>query len=263
MTRSVLQYDEDADDLERILLSSKHPQPDAAGPLSLSCPSLQHLPVWVINAEAETLGSNHAANEGFKGTSLQRLFEDPSAFKALVSTDFEVLPNRPFRLADGRRCFLSVERDEWEGKKVYVVALFDVTHHQFLAEESELSKRLSAVSNLAAGVAYEISDPLTVLLGRLEFLEMLDNVEPDTLQKHLDIMKKHAGRIATTVRNLQVFAHPALGARGSVSLLSVLQRSAEVSRTRLGRGQIVLGRHGSYSIQKSCGPPTCIWSMGN
>ena len=198
------------------------------------------LPVWVVNSEGVTLVQNERARLAYGEGPLKDVFEEPAGFENLLKTGFDTLPDRPIRLADGRSVFLSVESIEIEGGAAFTVGLFDVTHYQLLAAESELSSRLSAVSNLAAGVAYEISNPLTVLLGRLEYLGVLEELDPDVLERHLEIMQQHAARIATTVRNLQIFAHPALGAREAVSILGVLQSSAEVSRARLGRVQVAL-----------------------
>jgi CheY-like chemotaxis protein len=120
------------------------------------------------------------------------------------------------------------------------VVLFDVTHYHMLSEESQLSRRLTAVGNLAAGVAYEISNPLTVLLGRLEFLGVLDNPEPSLVERHLGIIHDHAARIASTVKKLQVFAHPALGVRESIGISQLLQAAVAASQARMGRVQIAV-----------------------
>ena len=89
-------------------------------------------------------------------------------------------------------------------------------------------------------MAYEISNPLTVLMGRLGFLGVLDELTPEMLAKHLGVMQDHAARIAETVKNLQIFAHPALGVRESLGLLELLQQSASMSQARLGRVQVAL-----------------------
>jgi CheY-like chemotaxis protein len=89
-------------------------------------------------------------------------------------------------------------------------------------------------------VAYEISNPLTVLLGRLEFLSVTDNPSPEMVNRHLQVMQAHAARIASTVKNLQVFAHPALGVRESISLHTLLQAGVQASRARIGRVQVAV-----------------------
>ena len=209
-------------------------------PLSLAAEDanlgFSSLPTWEIAEDGSTLRINSAAIARFGEVAFIDLFEDSSEFEALVSRGFEGVPVRPLELVGGHRGVLLLEREEARVR----VALVDVTHVQLLQREQALSERLSALSNLAAGVAYELSNPLTVLQGRLEFLGMLTDLKPSDVDAHLKIVKSHAERISRTVRNLQVFAHPALGTRDSVSIPEVVRSSAETLSSRLGRIELVM-----------------------
>ncbi|MEC7242402.1 MAG: response regulator, partial [Myxococcota bacterium] len=202
--------------------------------------SLRALPTWELARDGSTLRVNCAAAERFGDAPIDQLFDDRSEFKALVERGFEGVPLRPFDLLNGRRGVLLVEKSEADSPDRIRVGLLDVTHAHLLEQESAFTDRLRAVCNLAAGVAYELSNPLTVLQGRLEFMEMLPEWNRSELEKHLRIVKDHAERISDTVRNLQIFAHPALGSRDSVSLPAVLEGSLENLASRLGRVQVVL-----------------------
>ena len=201
---------------------------------------LREIPTWELEADGRTLRQNLVAVERFGVCPIDQLFEDRSDFQALVDRGFEGIPLRPVDLLNERRGLLLVEKNDEAGREVIHVGVVDVTHAQLLEQESAFSERLTAVCNLAAGVAYELSNPLTVLQGRLEFMEMLTELDRAEVEKHLRIVKDHAERISDTVRKLQIFAHPALGTRDSVSLPEVLEGALESLCSRLGRVQIVL-----------------------
>lgn len=199
------------------------------------------LPVFFVDTKGLVVARNTKAG-GLKITpQFSDLFEDSDHMDLLIETNFDGGGvERPYRLLSGREVLLSVERGVQDDVEVFIVVLFDVTHYHMLSEESQLSRRLTAVGNLAAGVAYEISNPLTVLLGRLEFLSVIDSPNPQMINRHLKIMRSHAARISSTVKNLQVFAHPALGVRESVSISTMLQSAVVAAKSRVGRAQVAL-----------------------
>jgi CheY-like chemotaxis protein/signal transduction histidine kinase len=199
------------------------------------------LPVFFVNAKGEILSRNSKGLALGEVSRFSALFEAFSHLDRLFATALESgSVERPFRLLSGREVLLSIQAGVHDGLDGFTVVLFDVTNYHMLSEERQLSRRLTAVGNLAAGVAYEISNPLTVLLGRLEFLAVAETPDPQLVHRHLGVMQAHASRIASTVKNLQVFAHPALGVRESVPLAGLLQAAMESSQARIGRVQVAL-----------------------
>ena len=196
--------------------------------------------VFQVDSSGRVLFSNRRGRMLGDVERFVELFEDESGISGLFGDDYSAVTERSFRLKNGRQVLLSVEPAEQDAQNVHTIALFDVTRHQLLTQESQFFQRLSAVGNLAAGVAYEISNPLTVLLGRLEFLKVLDSPDSATVEKHIGVMQEHASRIASTVKNLQIFAHPALGGREPVRLLTLLQAAATAAQARMGRVQVAV-----------------------
>lgn len=64
-------------------------------------------------------------------------------------------------------CLEGQEKNEW----FYVLVLTNVTEVRALEEEIRITERLSSLGTLAAGLAHEIRNPLSVILGNLGFLK--------------------------------------------------------------------------------------------
>lgn len=79
----------------------------------------------------------------------------------------------------------------------------DLTEKYHTLELLQKSELMSAVGQLAAGIAHEIRNPLTVLKG------FLDLIAPDMEKKHyIDIMASEFARIETIVNELLLLARP-------------------------------------------------------
>jgi len=73
-----------------------------------------------------------------------------------------------------------------------------------LQQELNLASRLACVGELASGVAHEINNPLTAVLG---FSQMLAGRDvPEDMKEKLEIISDNAQRVAKIVRNLLTFA---------------------------------------------------------
>ena len=78
---------------------------------------------------------------------------------------------------------------------------------QLLAAEKELAlaERLSSLGMLAAGVAHEINNPLAVILGNAELLQLAIQPQDDN-REEVDAIVEEAVRISRIVNNLRVFS---------------------------------------------------------
>ncbi len=114
--------------------------------------------------------------------------------------------------ADGKvRILHSKWNKGMEGELIGTVQ--DVTEQKEAERMVRQAEKLSAVGQLAAGVAHEIRNPLTTLRGFLQLLEQCvrdseANDQADRELRYLGIMKSELTRIELIVNELLVFAKP-------------------------------------------------------
>ncbi|MGD9117486.1 MAG: PAS domain S-box protein [Dehalococcoidia bacterium] len=73
-----------------------------------------------------------------------------------------------------------------------------------LEQKAHLASRLASVGEMASGIAHEINNPLTAVIGFAQLL--MDNDLPDEIKEDLTIIHKEAQRAAGVARNLLTFA---------------------------------------------------------
>ncbi|RNA68486.1 PAS domain-containing sensor histidine kinase [Alteribacter keqinensis] len=80
----------------------------------------------------------------------------------------------------------------------------DITEKRKSEEMLHQSEKLSAVGQLAAGIAHEIRNPLTSLKGFLQLIEIYGNEK----KEYFDIMKSEFGRIEQILTELLILSKP-------------------------------------------------------
>ena len=82
----------------------------------------------------------------------------------------------------------------------------DITDQQRLQQQLIQSERLAAMGQMIAGVAHELNNPLTAILGITEL--MRDQTADETSRRHLDLAYRQARRAATLSRICSSFRVP-------------------------------------------------------
>ena len=193
--------------------------------------------ILAINTSGELVLGRSAAS--LQSASLAELFtpESGAALLALLGSGFEGVSDSVVVLTDGRRVRFSFTALP-EGRSLLIFR--DATRFHRLEEELQKSRGLANIGNLAADLAYGISNPLAVIQGRIELLMANPNIDPGRLQRQLSILREHCQRIGGIIDNLQTIAAPQPPQLAVVLLNDVIDRARASLGRRLERVRIVV-----------------------
>ena len=125
------------------------------------------------------------------------------------------------------------------GRPVGVVGIAqDITERKLIEERLQETSRLISVGELAAGVAHEINNPLTVVMGYAEILMERDVSE--AVRTRLERIHAEAGRAVKIVENLLFFARSHAPRREYQSIADILGRAVEFKARDLSVNNIAL-----------------------
>ena len=94
-------------------------------------------------------------------------------------------------------------------------------------KEIVFSEKLASVGRLAAGIAHEIGNPIGIVLGYLELLQMKD-FDEDQRSELLSRMGSEIQRISQTIRQLLDFSRPNSDERHPISVHPLIQETMAV-----------------------------------
>jgi PAS domain S-box-containing protein len=122
---------------------------------------------------------------------------------------------------------LSPMRDEQNNINSIVVVMTDITDSAELRSKLVHAEKMAAVGQLVSGVAHEVNNPLTAILGFADLL--LDNPDlPDNARKDLRVILQEAQRTKQIVQNLLSFARQMPPQRNPVQLNLILRRTIQL-----------------------------------
>lgn len=113
-----------------------------------------------------------------------------------------------------------------------VLVLDDQTERRRLQDQLVQSEKMSAIGQLIAGVAHELNNPLTSVVGFADFLAEVGDV-PTGLREPLSVIHQEAARASTIVKNLLRFARRHEPERRRQGLRPIVEGTLGLLRSQL------------------------------
>jgi len=127
-----------------------------------------------------------------------------------------------------RRISISVSAVRGYGKRVNgaVVILRDVTQERMLQEQLSQAEKLSSIGEMISGVAHELNNPLTSVIGFSELL--IERPDMDAgVRSDLKKIYSEAERARKIIQNLLTFARKRISRRKPVDLNYIIDQAIE------------------------------------
>ena len=126
-----------------------------------------------------------------------------------------------------------------EGKMSGVIfSLRDITIERKLEQQVVESERLAAMGAMIGGVAHELNNPLTSILGVSELLQ--DTETNETSRKQLGMLQQQARRAAEIVQNLTYFSRPPAPGKSRINLVEIVERTLNLHAYSLRKNNITV-----------------------
>ena len=126
-----------------------------------------------------------------------------------------------------------------ESQKIEGVVLSgrDVTDLKRLEEQLIQAEKLAAIGQMLAGVAHELNNPLTAILGVTELVREREGLD-ESMKRQLDLTHRQARRAARIVQNLLEFSRPASPQKKAIDLSTIVERTLQLHEHSLRRNQV-------------------------
>ena len=135
------------------------------------------------------------------------------------------------------KCNFSPLFDEQGKIEGAVVSGRDVTEVKRLETQLIQAEKLAAMGQMLAGVAHELNNPLTAILGASELLRERQGVDDNT-KRQLEMTHRQARRAARIVQNLLEFSRPASPQKKTLDLNVVIDRTLQLQDHSLRRNNV-------------------------
>lgn len=189
--------------------------------------------------------------EQLTGRSLRELVS-PSSLPALQDLErvSEIADRRhtgPILLAtvDGRSLEISAVPMEYEGQRLVLAFLREVTERDAMHARLVQAERLAGIGLLASGVVHEINNPLTYVLLHLQYLHKelpraaFDPQRIAKLMHHLEEASHGASRVQNIVKDLRSFSRSDGETMLPVNLHRVIEAASAMAQPELAGVMLV------------------------
>jgi PAS domain S-box-containing protein len=134
----------------------------------------------------------------------------------------------------------------------YEVYVRDITHRKRMEKQMARTEKMASIGQLAAGVAHEINNPLSVISCYSNLIEKSGDVT-DQIKEDLEKVKKHTLSCKRIVDSLLNFARASETHRRSADIHTGLESVLAIVEKQVGKRQVEIVRHYASSL-----PPVSI-----
>jgi PAS domain S-box-containing protein len=134
-----------------------------------------------------------------------------------------------------------------------IISVRDITIELKLEQQVVQGERLAAMGAMIGGVAHELNNPLTSILGVSELLQ--DTETNETSRKQLAMLQQQARRAAEIVQNLTYFARPPASGKSRINLVEVVERTLNLHAYSLRKNNITVDFLKESGVPYALGDP--------
>jgi PAS domain S-box-containing protein len=184
----------------------------------------------------ELLGKKISETEGYSPELVALYHEVASSKKIFGSAEY----GTRHRDGSGRTMRASASQFSDADSKLagVIISVHDITMEKKFEQQIVQSERLAAMGAMIGGVAHELNNPLTRILGVSELLQ--DSQTTDAAQKQIAILQQQARRAAEIVHNLTYFSRPPSPGQTRVNLAEVVERTLNLHAYSLRKNNITV-----------------------
>ena len=161
------------------------------------------------------------------------------------------------RHRDGSWCTMRASGSQLvdaEGKiSGVIISVRDITLERKLEQQVVQSERLAAMGAMIGGVAHELNNPLTSILGVSELLQ--DTETNETARKQLAMLQQQARRAADIVQNLTYFSRPPAPGKSAINLTEIVERTLNLHAYSLRKNNITVDFLKEAGVPLALGDP--------
>jgi hypothetical protein len=120
--------------------------------------------------------------------------------------------------------------------------VIDISERLAFQRAARQADKLAALGTLSAGIAHEINNPIGIISSRVEvmLLEAEEGDLPEALRKDLDVILRHARRVAAITQGLLSFARRSSGAHERVNLNRVAGEMLQLVQKDMSRAHVAV-----------------------
>ncbi len=134
-----------------------------------------------------------------------------------------------------------------------IISVRDITVERKLEQQVVQSERLAAMGAMIGGVAHELNNPLTAIMGVSELLQ--DTETNEGSRKQLAILQQQARRAAEIVQNLTYFSRPPAPGKSRINLVEVVDRTLNLHAYSLRKNNITVDFLKEAGVPYALGDP--------